>query len=706
MQSYELRQWQVKESPFRPFDLPHMETILTIGNGLIGVRGAFEERYPHDDPTTLVAGIYNHKEGTLVPELVSMPNGLSLNININGEGFRLDEGRILGYERVLHMKTGILTRWVLWLSPQGTILRLAFERFASLADEHVMALRVLIQPLSAGEHTISVTSALDGTILNPDGIDHWEKLAGEAQEDWLSITGRTDQSGYEMSMAAHLACSKYGTWTDATLTPRCPVHQVSFSLQQNEKATITKLVSIHTTRDTSNPTEAADATLKSALQTGYNRLKIAHESAWYDYWDQIDIIIEGDEVAQRAVRFSLYHLLIATPQQDERISIPAKTLSGFGYKGHIFWDTELFMLPPLTLTMPQAARRLLMYRYHHLTGARHKAESKGYDGVMFPWESTDTGEETTPQWSYPHPVTGERIRIWMGDNEQHISADIAYAVMQFWRWTGDDAWFNQYGAEIVLETAKFWASRVEYNAEKDRYELRMQIGPDEYHENVDNIVFTNRMVAWHLEQAAALADNPHWREIASKLWININEDGVFEQFEGFFQRLEPVNIHDYTPRTMNMNLILGEQESQHLRIIKQADVVMLMALLGDELGDHEFLLKNWETYIALVDHGSSLSPAIHAWVAARLGLIREAYDLFIYAATIDLDDHKGNVRDGIHAAACGGVWQAIVFGFCGVKLTDDGVTTNPNLPDHWRRVAFKIVHHGRTIPIEVKHNPS
>lgn len=728
---FQKRQWEVTEKTFHASTMPHHETIFTIGNGFIGTRGTFEEGYPGDDSTTLAAGIFDHAEGDLVPVLVSIPNWLSLTISINGEEFRLNSGKIMGYERTLDLKTGSLRRGVLWLSPKGTILRLAFERFASLHDQHVFAIQVLIQPLSEGQHEIRVTSALDGTIKNPGepgkpGVDHWASLEGAYEGERLIMEGRTQQSGYQIGMASQLQVSAANSTIEDVSETRRPAHRVTFRANENEKIWVTKYVTLHTTRDTDQPRDDAIRTLAQAVQAGYDRLKGAHQAEWAKYWDHCDIVIEGDEVAQRAVRFCTYHVLIAAPRHDEGVSIAAKTLSGFGYNGHVFWDTELFILPPLALLQPDLTRRMLMYRYHNLPGARAKAQEAGYEGAMFPWESTDTGEETTPRWTHPHPVTGERIRIWTGDNEQHISTDITYAVLKFWRWTGDDDWFAQHGAEIVLDTAKFWGSRAEYNADKDRYELRMQIGPDEYHENIDNSAFTNRMVVWHLGQARQVWDwiklyrptdaqrvqetldlTPErfaqWETVAQKMWIPMSTEGggVFEQFENFFTRLIPTNLEDYTPRTTNMDWIMGHAKTQRTRIIKQADVVMMMALLGRELGDEDFLKRNWAVYAPICDHGSSLSPSMHAWVASRLGYAEEAYELFMYSALLDLEDNKGNVRDGIHAACCGGVLQAVLFGFCGLTLTEDGLTTQPALPAHWQRVAFNIAYKGQRHRIEV-----
>jgi len=717
MQTYIQRQWEFIERPFRPDGLPHTETIFTIGNGLIGTRGTFEEGYPNNTPTTFMAGIFNHPEGELVPELIALPNWLDFNIKIDGESFQLSSGKILGYERTLNMKNAVLSRGVLWQSSSGKVIRFAFERFASLANPHLATLRVLIQPLPPNANIV-ISRALDGSQADETNINHWAVLTGYAEENTISIHGKASQSGYEVAMSASLTLSKAGLEVKTSnATANTPKHLTEFQLNKNEKIEVTKIVAFHSTRDTDTPLQKARETLDSALSMGYEAIKQAHEASWEAYWDNFDILIEGDEVAQRGVRFCTYHLLIATSTQDERVSIGAKTLSGYGYKGHVFWDTELFMLPPMTFAQPELAKRLLMYRYHNLTGARNKAREAGYKGAMFPWESTDTGEETTPRWV----GKDKDIRIYTGDNEQHISSDIAYAILQFWHWTGDDAWFTAYGAEIVLDTSVFWGSRVEHNEEKDRYELKMQIGPDEYHENIDNSVFTNRIVVWHLRQSLSLlawlkvnhvsdydrlvttlgideSTTALWKTITEKMFIPRiqHETGeIFEQFEGFFEKLQPLNLEDYTPKTTNIDAILGHHDIQSIRAIKQADVVMLMALLGNELGNKDFLKRNWDVYSVLCDHGSSLSPAVHSWVASQLGLPELAYELFVYASTIDLEDHKGNVHDGIHAANCGGVWQAVVLGFCGLHIANGEVKVSPNLPAHWRRVKFNVYYKGK-----------
>jgi len=710
------RSWELYEAPFNPGKLHHIETIYTVGNGYMGVRASFEEGYPGELASTIVHGVYDHAAGQLVPELIVLPNPLALGITVNGEAFNMQAGKVLGYRHALNMKSGLLTREILWSNGHGAVVTIKFERFASLAREHLLVQRIRIRALT-GQTEIRARAWVDGTATN-EGVQHWKEQTPLIDGARFGLYNVAGQSGYGVTVLSEVRAMKPAQEPIENSDGTRPTVQFAVSLEREEEVVFERYTAIHSTRDAADPTAAARRSLDTAVTLGVEALLIEHKLAWNSCWHASDVQIEGDELAQRAIRFCTYHILIAAPRDDERVSIGAKTLSGPGYKGHVFWDTELFMVPLLTLTQPKIARNLLMYRYHTLQGARNKAKEAGYEGAMYAWESTDTGEETTPRWTNPL-ADGSRIRIWTGDTEQHISTDIAYAVLQYWQWTDDEEFFVNYGAEIFLDTAVFWGTRAEWKAEHNRYELPMQIGPDEYHENINNSVFTNSVARWHLRsaldvlgwletrfpvQATALRERLHitperldkWRDIIAKMYIPKDPGlGVLEQFDGFFN-LKPINLGYWTPKTTNIDAIIGHEEIQSVKAIKQADVVMLTALLPEAVGDYAARLRNWQYYYPLVDHGSSLSPTMHAWVAARLGLMDEAYDLFIHGGTIDLEDNKGNVRDGIHAAAAGGLWQALVFGFAGLHLDEEGksFTLDPHLPPYWKTVQFRVFHRG------------
>lgn len=700
------------------------ETLFTIGNGYVGVRGLLEEQETHSGfDSTRVHGLFNAIEGDLSPDLVPAPHWLDLTLDFDGHPFSLDTGRVLGYERALDVSTATLSRRVLWQSPQGEVVRLEFERFASAADPHVMALRVTGRVLH-GAPRLWAHGGIETRVVLPSGFEHWERWeTGSAADDSVWVRSRTTQSGYELAMAAALV-TDLGAAPHADVRAEHPRISVNAALSAGQSFTITKLVTLYTSRESVDPLGDAQAALGRVRAAGYDALYAAHLDYWSRLWADSDVLLDGDEFLQQAIRFCIYHVLIAAPPHDDQVSIGAKTLSGAGYRGHAFWDTELFMVPLLTLTQPDLARNLLMYRYHRLPGARAKASANGYEGAMFPWESADTGDEVTPQWTLPD-ASGKRIRIWTGELEQHITSDIAYAVLQYWQWTGDEAFMRDYGAEIVLDGARFWASRAEWQADAGRYEITHVIGPDEYHEDVDNNALTNVLARWHLQTAQRVwdwlrAEHPaqagrlaaalsidqaaldRWQEVIDRLYIPFDDERrIHIQFDGFFD-LTPVDVLAYEPRVSSLQSVFGYEGTQHLRIIKQADVVMLIALLGEQIGSPEVLRRNWDTYYPLCDHGSSLSPAAHAWVAARLGLIDLARDLFEHAAEIDLRDNKGNAQDGIHGAACGGLWQALAFGFAGLRLTAEGPVLDPHLPPGWDRLRFPIRYRGERYLITIE----
>ncbi|HEY9598187.1 MAG TPA: beta-phosphoglucomutase, partial [Cyanophyceae cyanobacterium] len=602
----------------------------------------------------------------------------------------------------------------------------------SLADQHVLALRCQVTPLDF-DGTIEIQSSINGYPDN-QGVMHWEWVnQGEiitetgAHAIWLQVNTRT--SGIELGMASRVTVSEADAAVRTTGCQGYTSLSATFNAQSGQTVTLEKVVTVFTSREEKSPVRAAKNKLQQ--QPNYATLLLAQEAAWKEAWQSSDVVIEGDTKAQLAIRYNLFQVLIAAPRHDDTVSIPAKTLSGFAYRGHVFWDTEIFILPFLTFTQPELARNLLTYRYHTLEGARRKAKNSGYKGAMFAWESAGTGDEVTPRWVPPaDDRADELVRIWCGDRELHINTDVVYAVWHYWQATGDNDWMRDYGAEIILDTAVYWGSRVEWNPKQEYYEIREVIGADEYHEHVSNNAFTNRMVQWHLERALAVLDwlrNYHpdraetltqklqvtlerqarWRDIISNIWIPYNsETGIIEQFEGFFN-LEDINLADYEPRTRSMQALLGIEGANQRQVLKQPDVLMLLYLLREASGKyHNFqtLQKNWDYYAPRTDitYGSSLGPAIHAALASYLDQPAEAYERFMQAALVDLEDTRGNAKEGVHGASAGGVWQSIVFGFAGIRTTEQYPQANPHLPAGWTRVKFKLQWRGESYEFDIR----
>jgi kojibiose phosphorylase len=698
--------WTVLEAEFNPQRLHPQETVFTLGNGYLGTRGAFEEGYPSDSAATLIHGLFDDV-AICTTELVNCPNWLPLTIKIAGEQFRLDSGEILQYDRHLNLRLGLLTRNVRWQSPAGHILDFRFERFCSFADHHLLSLRCHVTSINF-EGELEIEASFDRE-PQTQGVPHWKTLEQGSVNNVIWLLSETLHSKMQLGMTAKLLVFTEDGIQVTQGDPSQPILRAAVSVTAKQTITIEKVVTLYTSRDTEAPLETALNRLATTAR--YNTLFAAHITAWELAWQTCDIVIEGDLTAQVAVRYNLFQLLIAASQTDDRVSIPAKTLSGFAYKGHVFWDTEIFVVPFFSLTQPHIARNLLNYRYRNLPGARRKAQEAGFEGALFPWESAGTGDEVTPRWV--PGANGESIRIWCGDIELHIATDVAYAAWQHWQMTGDDDWMRDYGAEILLDTAVFWGSYVTWNEHDRAYEIKDVIGPDENHEHVDNNAFTNGMVQWHLRSAlmlwewlshsypdtaarlqTALNLTPerfnHWAEVAQSLVMRRDQTGLIEQFDGFFD-LEDVNLADYEPRTKSMQALLGIEATNDRQILKQPDVLMLIYLLRQQF-DQKTLQANWDYYTPRTDHnyGSSLGPAIQAILACDLNQAEDAYRHFMRAALVDLDDVRLNAAEGIHAASAGGVWQATIFGFGGVRLTEFGPIACPNLPSNWTRLKFRL----------------
>ena len=747
--------WCIEEKEFDPKKLHSRETVYTIGNGYFGTRGAFEEGYPKATPATLLFGVFD-KVAIAKEELANIPDWLTIKLFVNNERFRLDEGKILDYHRTLDMQNGILSRTVRWESPGGIRLRITCERFASLADEHIgvihYSLTVEEQPGTGGKLDVMLWSALNLAVGNYDLL-HWEPVEQGRDGELVWLHSQTRFSLVQLVQTMSFSSRDCEFQKEIIRSDVSPSIRIYKKLTVGETMTAEKVVVMYTSRDTEDPLQAAIEHHHNMLQSGesqaesdkqnellvegtrqvnpcvevdmYETLLAAHKQAWQDYWEVSDVIIEGDEKAQQAVRYNIYQLRISVSSHDSRYSIAAKGLTGFGYRGHVFHDTEIFMLPYFTYVHPDIARNLLMYRYRLLPAARAKAKSNGYKGAQYPWESTLSGEETTPP-AILHPETGELIPVLNGPLELHISASISHGVWQYWHFTGDDEFMRDFGAEILLDAASFWVSRTVWNTEHNVYEIDNVIGPDEWHEHVNNNVFTNYMARHNIQIAI---DTLHWlqsiapdkaKELVQQLdlneqslahWHDIidririlqdKQTGLFEQFDGFFQ-LEPLDQEKYKGRKTSYQGILGVEEIQRYRIVKQADVLMLLTVLNQQF-DLKTKKVNWDYYYPITDHdyGSSLTPAFHVMLACELGLVETAYHMFMKGAVVDLEDPRGNSDEGIHCACAGAVWQAAILGFAGLHFTDDGYTTDPVWPEGWTRLAFTCFHKGKQLPIDLR----
>jgi kojibiose phosphorylase len=742
--------WRINEDTFEPNlkRIHSQETVYTIGNGYFCTRGTFEEGYPKAEAATLLYGVFD--DAPLVKEeLANVPDWTVIQLFVNGERFRLDKGTLLDYHRSLDLQRGLLRRSVCWESSHGVRLRISSERFASLADEHVGAIRYRVTVEEATDSRpveIALRSGINAAQGNFDLV-HWDTLDQGHQDDLLWLQSLTKKGKVQLAQTMSFTSDRPDFCKEMVDSDIAPSIRLSGTLTLGENITCEKMVIIYTSRDGVEPLAAAlqhhrellcrqDVTsrqthngIPSIHRTQiYDRLLEQHQEAWCHFWKQADIIIEGDEKAQIGVRYNLYQLRINTSLHDSRYSIAAKGLTGFGYRGHIFHDTEIFMLPFFTYVMPDIARNLLLYRYRLLDAARKKAKSFGYEGAQYPWESTLDGEEATPP-ALIQAETGEIIPVLNGVIELHITASIAQAVWKYWQVTNDDAFMRDYGAEILLSAAVFWASRAEWHPDRGDYEISNVIGPDEWHEHVNNNIYTNYMARRNIQVALQALDwlkttfpneareletqlnlteerLSRWQDVANHIRIlQDTQTGLFEQFDGFFQ-LTPLDQEKYAGRNCSYQAILGLEALQKYRIIKQADTLMLLTVLDDEF-DLKTKKANWDYYYPITDHdyGSSLTPALHTILASQLGHLGPAYQLFMKGALVDIEDLRGNTGEGIHVACAGAVWQAVVLGIAGLRVNEADYTTNPCWPEGWTRLAFTFQHRGEPIFLDLR-NPA
>ncbi|MCL2794365.1 MAG: hypothetical protein FWD85_03550 [Microbacteriaceae bacterium] len=727
------RPWQIEQLGFDDLLLGKSEAIMALGNGYLGTRSAEEESYAAEQRDTFVAGAFNVFHPSEVTELPNAADMWAMQFLVDGTALDLGKGAVTGYSKRLDLRTGELTREFEWQFEHRRV-RFAFRRFVSKARRHLMASTMTVQNLGAGDLEFRVRVGIDGRHAN-NGSQHFtEGEKGLVDGEYLQMMPQTTQSGITFVHTLRDRVDAAEVTSTVHIERRQFFRRHAFALAAGATATIERRASIYTSLDNDLAShEVADMRavavdeLRALEGRGFDELLAESAQAWAaDVWDIHPITIESDDHRdQLAVRFAQYHLHTMTPAHDERMNIGAKGLTGQGYKGHTFWDTEMFMLPYFTFAHPPIAKSLVNYRYLGLEGAHKKAADGGYRGARYPWEAAWPSDgEVTPVWGAVDIVTGEATKIWAGFIKHHLTSDVAFAVKTYIDVTGDVAWAQARGFEILLDTARYWPSRLEWHEGRGRYELTDVVGPDEYQEHVDNNAYTNYGAHWNMTAAIGLIDDvlPQHPEVQARLDAKFDlaalraelvekssriylpqptADGIIAQDDTYLQSRD-IDLTKYKSRETVASLFqdYNLEQVQDLQVTKQADVLLLL-LWHEGLFGPELKLRNFDYYEPRTTHDSSLSLSTHAILSADLGKLDEAYEFFVKARDIDMGEYMRSSDDGVHAASLGGIWQMVVLGFGGVRMIEGRLRIEPHLPAGWSRLVFGFDYHGHAIAVEV-----
>ena len=720
-------EWAIFEENIDEERIRFFETIFTLGNGYLGSRGVLEEGYSKGYAGTYLAGVYDRGDGQSY-EIVNVPNPVSVEILVNGRKLHPEGMEVVEHQRVLDMQRAVLKRHTIF-ADAGRRYEYESLRFFSLKDIHLGVMAFSFRSLDA-DTEVTIKHTIDGKTRNEvqsigEPIKHYTVTHTSSPGNGTSyLEAKTPDLGILIGIAT--ACNISGVKPESGVTAKSCADEESvaeelfFHAKKGRRYQFNRYISIYTSRELKQGPEADCINgIQTAMRCGVSNLLKRHSGAWGRRWECSDIRIEGDPEAQRALRFDIYHLLIAAPPQDIDVSIAAKTLSGEWYKGHIFWDTEVHTLPFFIYTQPGIAKDLLRYRYRRLQQAKDGALAQGYQGALWPWESAASGRDETPQ-SWVN-FDGTEIPVYNSRREHHIAGDVTYGVISYYQATGDEDFLLQYGAEMIFEVARFWASRVTYNKRSKHYDIKEVIGPNEFQESVDNNSYTNYLAKWVLRSGAELYDylrkrhpgrlrtiaertalrkqeTEFWKELAEKIAFLADGSGLVEEFAGYFDRKD-VTISEWDENGMPVwPHAITLAKAKETQLVKQADVLLLLHLFSNDFS-LEAKKTNFTYYVGRTTHKSSLSMASYAAIALEIGNIQKAQMYFNLAVNTDLGNIYRNTELGIHAAALGGVWQIVVHGFGGVRLKDGVLSISPRLPDTWRQMRFQVWFRGALIEL-------
>ncbi len=747
--------WNLTYTDFYAKDEKLRETLTSVGNGYLGIRGAYEgsSSSAHHYPGTYIAGIFNrvpsqvHGQTVLNNDFVNAPNWLPVEFRIGGGEFISPlEQKILSYRQNLNFRNGLMERDVVIQDNLGRITSISSSRFASMDNPHCCALKFTLRPVNYSAE-VEFRSGIDGRVQNRNvarygelSSDHLEQVESFSDEHCIMLHVQTTVSNYHIVTGATTRFSSHGKPAVGERSmvsyDRYIGELLKLPLNPNKSVTLEKIVFIHTSLDhkSSNPVKTTRLSLKN--KGTFDSLFKANLGAWEKIWEKADLVIEGDRYSQKLLRLHTYHMMCTASPHNASIDagMPARGLNGEAYRGHIFWD-EIFILPFFNRHFPDISKALLLYRYNRLDAAREYARDNGYKGAMFPWQTADDGVEDT-QVIHFNPKSGD----WgpdLSSLQRHVSIAVFYNTWRYIYDTDDTQFLNEYGAELMFEIARFWASIASYSPESKKYHIEGVMGPDEFHEALpgsgkeglkDNS-YTNIMAVWLFDKAAEIGEKidpavlkrltakinlvpeemKKWRDISLKMNILVDKDGILEQFDGY-KSLKELDWKHYRARYGNIHrmdrILKAEGDSPDIyKVAKQPDVLMtfytlspgevaeLLEKIGYSVPDPLTLVRNnYAYYEPRTSHGSTLSKVVHSIISSYLADGHDmAWKWFSEALKSDIQDTQGGTtQEGIHCGVMAGTLDTVIRYFAGISFYNEQLNVYPNLPAQWKKLSLSI----------------
>ncbi|SHF44772.1 maltose phosphorylase [Mariniphaga anaerophila] len=718
-------EWKIIEEGFRPENNRISESIFSIGNGKMGQRANFEEKYSGDSlQGAYIAGIY-YPDKTRVgwwkngyPEyfakIINSTNWIGINVLVNGQELDLGKAKIHSFRRELDMQHGLLSRSFEAELPNGNRVKVTSQRFVSIDDTEIGAIRYSVKALNFSG-VITFSPYLNGDVMNEDSNydeKFWVEVEREISKNEGYLTLETLKTKFQVTTGMYFQSFRNGTPAQEEIVNASHEKYVGatqkIEVAEGDEATIEKLAATVSSLNYKNTDllQKAKAAVARAQKAGFDKLFEKHKTKWLQIWETSDIKIEDDTAAQQGIRYNIFQLNQTYTGEDERLNIGPKGFTGEKYGGVTYWDTEAYCLPFFLGTSSiEVSRHLLMYRHKHLQKAIENAEKLGFNcnAALYPMV-TINGEECHNEWE----ITFEEI---------HRNGAIAYAIFNYINYTGDKEYLAPYGFEVLLAISRFWSQRVNWSEEKQKFVMLGVTGPNEYENNVNNNFHTNYMAVWTLKYTLEvidylkkdfpflfdellkkwkfneLSETTRWRKIIENMYFPFDaKRQLFLQQDGFTDK-ELIPVSKLSKKHRPINQKWSWDHILRSCYIKQADTLQSIFWFEDDFSMDQ-LKRHFDFYEPLTVHESSLSPCVHSILAAKIGYEKKSYEMYLRTARLDLDDYNNDTDDGLHITSMGGTWMSFVMGFGGMRVKNNRLTFNPFLPEKWGSWSFRIKFRG------------